>query len=350
METLSSEFTAAVTNVTVRGDKLRRAIAAHLEVRAVLELSVQLRKWGIDTLLIGSYARHTARYPGKDVDVFARFPSLDLNADPASVYNAVADVLIRHYGDRDADPAGRVTKQARSLKIAFTDPDEPDSDLSFSVDVVPAVPWGEHWGIPNRDVDQWSAAPDTRWVQTSPIKFQDDTEGLSTSSGSPTLGGDNAYCPTVRLIRQIRHFHLGDSRPGGLYTEIAAYNAWRDSQVTGDSWAELLSGTLREVGAGFRVAAASGMTDPILGTALRPALEPQQWLSAAVAFEGLAQLAATALASERCMAAKIWRQILGTNDRGSVLPLPNGCDDGGFPITSIAAVTESGSDEPRGFA
>ncbi len=72
METLNEQFAQAVRNVTVSGNKRDRAIAAHTEVRELLEADTELADWGIETLLIGSYARQTARYPGKDVDVFLR--------------------------------------------------------------------------------------------------------------------------------------------------------------------------------------------------------------------------------------------------------------------------------------
>jgi hypothetical protein len=56
MQTLSAEFESAVTNVTIHGEKQKRASAAHTEVRELLEDDRQLRDWGIDTILIGSYA------------------------------------------------------------------------------------------------------------------------------------------------------------------------------------------------------------------------------------------------------------------------------------------------------
>jgi hypothetical protein len=348
VETLTTEFGLAVRNVTINGAKLKRAIKAHTEVRELLEADAKLCGWGIDTILIGSYARHTARYPGKDVDVFLRFTKLSTADDPAAVYDAVAAVLIRRYGEKDVTAGGRVTKQPRSLKIAFSDPDD-DSDLSFSIDAVPAVPYGEHWGIPNRDTDKWQD-PDRRWVLTSPIRFAELTERLSTSDSTPAVGDANAYCPVVRLLRQARHVHLGENRPGGLYTEVAAYYAWTERRVTGESWAELLASSLRHVAAGFRSAAVGGLPDPELGTPMKPELAPEQWTHGADVFDGLAAKAAEALGSERCRAAFLWRQILGDNDRGPVLPLPSGCDANGFPVSAIAAVTESGSDEPRGFA
>lgn len=349
METLTTEFGLAVQNVTISGVKEKRAISAHTEVRGLLEADPTLCGWGISTVLIGSYARHTARYPGKDVDVFLRFTKLSTADDPGRVYDEVARVVIDRYGEKDVDPGGRVTKQPRSLKIAFSDPDEPDSDLSFSIDAVPAVPYGEHWGIPNRDTDKWQD-PERRWIVTSPIEFADRSERLSTSGASPTVNGTNAYCPVMRLLRQARHVHLGGDRPGGLYTEVAAYYAWSSGEVAGESWAELLAATLRRVAAKFRECAVGGLPDPVLGTPMKPELTPEQWTNGADVFDGLAAKAAEALAAERCRAAFLWRQILGDNDRGPVLPLPSGCDATGFPVTAVAAVTESGSDEPRGFA
>lgn len=351
MQTLPTEFGFAVQNVTMDEGKRKRAIKAHTEVRELLEVDPELCSWGIDTRLIGSYARHTARYPGKDVDVFLRLTGLNINASPKTVYEAVARVLIKKYGEKDVDPGGRVTRQPRSLKVAFTNPDEPDENLSFSIDAVPAVPWGEHWGIPNRDTTRWdSQTPEDRWVKTNPIKFADDSEALSVSSTSPTVGTTNAYCPVVRLIRQVRHVHLGEARPGGLFVEVITYYAWKNNKVTGTSWAELLARTLAAVANGFTDAAEKGLPDPVLNTSMKPELTPQQWQHAATVFHGLARQAQQALDADKCQAAKLWRDILGSNDRGPVLPLPSGCDASGFPIASVAAVAAVGSDEPRGFA
>lgn len=121
METLGKEFDQAVRNVTVSGVKRDRAIAAHTEVRALLEADPELCSWGIDSILIGSYARQTARYPGKDVDVFLRFNVLSVRHDPETVFNAVDRVLVAKYGLKDRDIGGRVTRQARSLKVDFPD-------------------------------------------------------------------------------------------------------------------------------------------------------------------------------------------------------------------------------------
>ncbi len=347
MEVLAQSFSKAKERVTISGAKRERAIKAHLEVRGLLESNAEMIAWGIDSILIGSYARHTARYPGKDVDVFLRFAGLSVRHDPDKVFGAVERILIAHYGLKEN--GGRATVQARSVKIDFPDSSNPGSDEDFSVDAVPAVPWGDHWGIPNHDRDRWKQNEE-RWILTDPIQFADETNELAVSKSSPQVYGEPAYRPIVRMLRQVRHTHLGEQRPGGLFFEIAAFYSWRDGVIDGSSWAELLRNTLAAVADQFRKASVGGLPDPILGTPLKPELTPAQWIAAAERLDYLTEQADLALDSDPCMAAKLWRQILGDNDRGPVLPLPAGCGANGYAIHNVSAVSSVGVDEPRGFA
>src|SRR5437867_11352586 len=111
METLAKQFDDALALIGI-GEKAIRAQAAHKEVRQVLESSETLREWGVDTILIGSYARQTAIYPGKDVDVLSKMTKLDTSASPKMVFEAVRDTLVNHYGRR-------ATPQRRSVNVAF---------------------------------------------------------------------------------------------------------------------------------------------------------------------------------------------------------------------------------------
>lgn len=278
--------------------------------------------------------------------MFLRFTALSIEDDLETIYNRVAQVLIGRYGL--VENGGRATLQARSIRIDFARPTG-QADLEFSVDAVPAVPFGEHWAIPNKDRRSWTEG-DARWIKTSPLAFAAAAEALSIRAGSPTVGARNAFKPVVRLLRQVRHTHLGDERPGGLYVEIAAYYAWDEGRVVGDSWAELLSGSLRELAVEFERAESKGLADPILKTPLAPALAPSHWRTAARTFDELADFAEQALAGSRCGAAKLWRQILGSNERGSILPLPPGCGADGRPVALATAVTATGPSQARGFA
>jgi hypothetical protein len=229
MERLEEQFEGALARIEVSGPKRDRAIKAHEEMRGVLEADPKLQEWGIETVLIGSYARRTGIYPGKDVDVFVKLTKLTTeSAQPATVYNRVRDVLVDHYGDR-AKP------QARSIKVEF----DFDGD-GFAVDAVPAVRMGERWGIPRRKTELWES-PDVaeRWVETDPEKL---AELTTERNKSPKVGPQGAYVPTVKLLRQTRRHHLGDQKPGGLYFEILTFWAYQSGAITGDCFAEILEG------------------------------------------------------------------------------------------------------------
>jgi hypothetical protein len=83
---------------------------------------------------------------------------------------------------------------------------------------------------------------------------------------------------------------------------------------------------------------------------MKPELTADQWNAAADVFHALAAKGKAALAADKCRAALLWREILGTNERGQILPLPDGCDAAGFPLSSVTAVGAVGSNQPRGFA
>ena len=224
MPNLRSQFEKALTNIEINGQKRKRAIDAHTEIRELLQQDEQLKEWGIEPLLIGSYGRDTGIYPGKDVDVFLRFTRLDTKVEPRAVFNAVWRVIVRKYGQY-GQGGGRAQQQARSVKVLFPDRDR-ISGGDFSVDAVPAVRHGELWAIPTKDQNRWVEG-EGRWVTTGAVLFGDLSTELNQSASSPKVGDRPAYKPIVKLVRQIRETHLGDKRPGGLYLEFVTFEAWR---------------------------------------------------------------------------------------------------------------------------
>ena len=334
VETLSEQFGEALSRIEIRGEKRQRAIAAHTEMRAWLESDPGLRSWGIDTVLIGSYARQTGIYPGKDVDVLAKLTALDVTASPQAVFDAVAGMLERKYGDR-AEP------QRRSIKVTF----DTDGD-GFAVDVVPAVPTAAHWAIPQRDRNLWTAVdPGARWVETDPEKLGELTKAQNTTLMVEDQG---AYVPTVKLLRQVRRHHLGEAKPGGLYFELLSYWAYEEKDVTGGSFAEVLAATLGS--AARRLSRGTVVVDPALGTPVSPAPERDELRAAEVLFSELARKAQQALASTRCPAGALWREILGENERGHCFPVPPGCDAEGRKLGPVSSVASTGPRESSGFA
>jgi hypothetical protein len=335
MERLEEQFEGALARIEVSGPKRDRAIKAHEEMRGVLEADPKLQEWGIETVLIGSYARRTGIYPGKDVDVFVKLTKLTTeSAQPATVYNRVRDVLVDHYGDR-AKP------QARSIKVEF----DFDGD-GFAVDAVPAMRMGERWGIPRRKTELWES-PDVaeRWVETDPEKL---AELTTERNKSPKVGPQGAYVPTVKLVRQTRRHHLDDQKPGGLYFEILTFWSYQSGAITGDCFAEILAQTLRAVTA--QLATGEATTDPVLGRPYKPTPEPTDLANAAEKFDELAAKAEEALRADKCKAAALWREILGKNGRGWVFGLPAGCDEQGNKVPVAGAVAARGSREASPFA
>ena len=320
MANIRNQFEQALTNIEVNGQKRKRAIDAHTEIRELLLQDEQLKEWGVEPLLIGSYGRDTGIYPGKDVDIFLRLTRLDTRAEPRVVFNPVWRVILRKYGQY-GQGVGRAQQQARSVKVLFPDRDR-ISGGDFSVDAVPAVRRGELWAIPTKDQNRWVEG-EGRWVTTGAVLFGELSTELNQSASIPRVGDRPAYKPIVKLVRQIRQTNLGDKRPGGLYLEFVTFDAWRSGLAGGSEWDVLLAWTLRCIADRFRQAGVNPLRDPVLGTPVDPPLSAGQVEQAAAIFEKLADAANRALPMNDTNAATEWRKILGGNDRANpVLPYP----------------------------
>ena len=347
MSNLRKQFEKALTLIEVKDQKRERAIKAHTEIRELLQQDEQLKEWGIEPLLTGSYGRQTGIYPGKDVDVFLRFTELDTRAEPKAVYDAVWCVLVHRYG-QCGQRGGRAQQQARSIKVLFPDRDDiSGTHGDFSVDAVPAVCDGTLWAIPTKDQNLW-AGGNGRWVTTGAVLFGNFSEELNQAATSPMVGDRHAYKPIVKLIRQIREAHLGDNRPGGLYLEFVTFEAWRSRLVTGSEWDELLAQTLQCIAARFDRAGVDPLLDPVLGTPVDPPLSEDEVKQAAAAFGKLNVTANRALDMKIADATILWREILGGNERADPV-FPNPLDAGGHG-GGTAAVIGVGTRTPRNEA
>lgn len=352
---LSSEFAEAQKNVNL-GRRRLVAQAAHLEVRAVLKLSTELRDHGLDDVLIGSYARDTGIWPGKDVDIFGKLNGESVDSiRPDAAYQLFLRALQSRY-------TGRLTEQPRSIKIDFGPTDErtPKDEylrerqasradvFPFSVDVVPAVRSGSIWAIPSHDRGEWQrTAAAELWVRTNPEKLTDLT---TERNKEPSVGGQGAFVPTVKAMRQIRRHHLGDAKPGGLYIELVLHEGFGDGEIIGESWADVTASALAFIARRLGLAVTRPVCDPVLQQPYAPAPPADQLAAAAGTFEVLASRAQQALSQEKCPAAATWRGVFGSNSKGAVFPLPSGCRfDGSIMVPAAASNPLRGSNEARGF-
>ena len=346
MVNLRKQFEKALKLIEVNGRKLDRAKDAHTEIRELLQQDKQLKEWGIEPLLTGSYGRQTGIYPGKDVDVFLRLTELDKRYEPKVVYDAVWRVIFQEYGQE----GGRAEQQARSIKVSFPDDDGTSGTHGdFSVDAVPAVRDGKLWAIPTKDQDHWVRG-EGRWVTTGAVRFGDLSTELNQAANCPMVGDRHAYKPTVKLVRQIRETHLGDKRPGGLYLEFVTFDAWRSGLINGTEWDVLLAQTLKYIANRLNRASEEPLLDPVLRTPVDPPLSEYEVGHAAAIFSQLAASANRALGMDIGGATTLWRKILGGNELAESV-FPNSQEaggNGGVKITAagVAASTRR-NDAPR---
>lgn len=323
MAELVKEFNEACSRIEPEDDDKANASSAHLEVRACLEGNEQLKGYGIDTILIGSYSRQVSIRRVKDVDVFSKLPDLDTDLTSTEVLDLFEETL------EDEFP-GRVDRQDRSIKVDFP-------EFGLHVDAVPARPAGEYWEVPDRAPDD-DPESDDNWQVTNP-------EGLGDlSSEMNDIGHFNAkYVPVVKLIRQARRANL-DKRPGGLFFEILTYHAFDgfDDEMKDKSKQRLFVAALRSIAGQLADFAAGGdVADPSMDGEIITIRATEVEIALATSkFAELADKAEEALDAEPCPAAKIYQDMLGKNEDGDlVFAMPSYCNADGTKRADIRTST-----------
>jgi hypothetical protein len=354
------------------GDRALVAIAAHVEVRSVLNASDELRTHGLDDVLIGSYARRVSIWPGKDVDVFGRLTAHTTDSiDPGAGYRMFGRAL------RPFDEQGRLAPQPRSYKVEFGPGRYPSSTairaaaseyewrpsrvervigslgklrFAFSVDVVPAVACGEHDAIPELGpADAWGIRQRTgRWCTTDPVALNDLTV---VRNRDPRIAGVGVFVRLVKEIKQIKTVHLPDVKPAALFYEFVLHEGFEAGEITGASWADLTSSALSYIATRLATVEADPVCDPVLHESYRPVPPHGDVDRARDAFDRLARSARHAVTTDqRCQAAVEWRQVFGGNrQHDAVFPLPAGCRATGHAMGAAAANTAVGGTAERSF-
>ena len=303
MALLLDQFKEARTRVEPTDADKRNAQSAHADVRSLLESNDELKSLDIDTVLIGSYRRHVSIRRMKDVDVFSELSTGALDLGPRGLLDLFYSILRAEYGN------ARVLMQDRSVKVAFP-------SLDLDVDAVPACPVAGHWQIPNR-TDR-----DEPWQETNP-------ETLTYLTEEMNAGHQDLYVPTVKLLRQVRRAHLA-KRPNGFLIEALTYQAFATGAARGSNTAEYFCSALAAVAVGLGAATERGIPDPTLpGHVIDTRATMEELETAARRLAELAVMAAEAMGEEdRCVAARIYQEILGRNsDDVVVFPMPEDCGE-----------------------
>lgn len=384
---LTTEFRGLQRGIAL-GTRRLVVIAAHTEVREVLAASERLAAMRLRAQLVGSYARRVAIWPGKDVDIFGLVEAPD-TTNPGVLHAAFGQALTGY------EQQGRLRAQPRSWLIDFGPDRLPSrtairkaaaehgwddnrvdavvaattggSLLPFTVDVVPARPAGNHFEIPQIDIVRRAdgrpeITADGRiakrmtgdWVLTNPLALNDLTTELN---GDLVVGGQGAFVPLVKHVRQIRGAHLDGIKPSSLFYEFALHAGVNDGEIAGESWADLTASATAYVHRRLTGLANDPVVDPILGTPYLPAPPADDLATAVDAWRDVTRRANRAvLATERCSAALAWQGVFGVNGRSDPLPVfptPPGCTGTGGTYgvadAGVAANAARGGDEERGF-
>lgn len=330
MAILSSQFSKALESIEPSADDKANAPKAHKVVRAALTSADELRAWNLNPVLIGSYKRDVSIRRVTDVDVFCRMDDIDDDVEGNTVLNKFFKVLDAEFGT-DNDGNKRVKRQARSITVEF-----PEYD-GLHVDAVPARKrYDGYWEIP---------ASDGGWQTTNPEK---QTE-LKTAMND-TFTGD--YVPLVKLIRQTRRTIL-DKRPGGLFAELAFYDACVNYKVRKEnltlgyvSAMEAIADYLED-----KVSWGKALPDPTMpGHALSFRATDNQWETARDRYRSAATKAREAYDEEDPGKAAVkFRELLGKNGDGDhAFPMPAGYNEDGTKRTSATLITPGASNVPAG--
>lgn len=353
-------------------DRALIAIAAHVEVRSVLRADPELQKHGLDDILIGSYARRVSIWPGKDVDVFGRLTRDDVGTiTPDSAYGLFGTALGPFANQ------GRLTPQPRSFKVGYSPRRLPGEQylrtaaadygwaqhrvdrvvreldqlaFEFSVDVVPAVAWDGHYGIP--EIGRYATTGERyrtgQWRLTDPIELTNLTQ---IRNRAPRIGGAGAYVRTVKTIKQVKAHHLAGTKPSALFYEFILHDGFESGAITGTSWADITASALTYISSRLHSLDQHPVCDPVLRQPYEPAPPVSDLSAATSAFDDAARAAQRAVrSSTRCQAAIEWRHVFGGNGQHEqVFPLPPGCRGTGATMGAAAANIAAGGTAERSF-
>ncbi|MCL8250366.1 nucleotidyltransferase [Aeromicrobium fastidiosum] len=311
MAQLATSFNTAQKNVEPSDEDRDNAPEAHQAVADVLKDDAQLKEWGIDPFLIGSYGRRVSIRRVLDVDMFCRLAELPDEVSAETVIAAVERVLGAAYDS--------VKAEGGSITVLI-----PDTDGLYA-DIVPARKAGAVWEI---------AVSDEGWVQTNPIQLAD----LKETKNEET---DELYVPCVKLLRQVRRTLCGRAKPGGFAVEMALFTAHEEGLVDGSSMSEFFTSAIEGVADVLARVANDGfeMPDPTIPGAALTFGDDADWDMVAGAFTSAAATAREALEmddEQSGKAALLLQSIFGSNeDYDQVFPMPNGYNDDGSPKASV---------------
>lgn len=199
MSLVLDAFQIFLQDISLPDSQLASAQRSNNALRTYLSSDDYFGRLTLDTFLNGSYARHTAVQPIKDVDLIVVVETDWMQADPSRAMESLRRKLAQRYTDR------RTRRRRRAVKVSLSD---------IRLDVVLAVaPDGldRPLRIPDREL--------RRWIKTHP-KGQ---MSLVKDLGARTNGN---YSRLARLLKAWARGRVAAAdRPRSFVLECAAYHA-----------------------------------------------------------------------------------------------------------------------------
>lgn len=197
MSLVDDAFQVFLRGISPPPTQISLARQSHNALRDFLETDSYFGDLTQGTFLNGSYARHTAIRPMKDVDIIAVVDTEWLQDDPSAAMKSLQRKLSQRYRD------WRTRRRRRAVKVGLS---------TISLDVVLAVaPNGlEHpLRIPDRDLKQW--------ITTDPKRQLALVADLTAKT-------DSNYSRLVRFLKAwCRERIPGPYRPSSFVLECAVY-------------------------------------------------------------------------------------------------------------------------------
>jgi hypothetical protein len=226
---LHDSFTTFISDITPDEKDISPAKEAHESVRKYLASPDGLGAKYADSFLAGSYARHTAISPVKDVDVIC-LTTYTTKDDPAVVLAQLRRVLSKNYKFDDT------VANRRSVMVIL-------DNTPLTMDIVPAIATGSHDSpifVPDKGDDHILKG----WVRSHPHRHL--TLAEARNAVSPKIKGAESYLSTVKMMRWWRHTQLTAKQrhPKGFLLEVMCLELM---PMVGTEWAQLVLATMTAI-------------------------------------------------------------------------------------------------------
>ncbi|QWT22088.1 hypothetical protein KPL74_08785 [Bacillus sp. NP157] len=331
----NSRFTSLLADIEPSSTTKGHASAAHTAVRSHLRSHAQFKdRWEGD-FLAGSYSRDTAIRPRHTADGHDR-PDVDIIIEtsfstsdaPDDVLNELADAL------RQTFHVERINK--RSVRVLTA---------NSEIDVVPVVPTGSVFELPDRDLG--------RWKTTNP-------PGHNTWSSDRNKAFSGRFKPLVKLFKWWRRENKTGKRPKGFVLEVlvSMYAPVNETHY-GEAFARMLEGLRDAHAAQAEMDIKPFINDPGLwGNDILSKVSMTDWKAFMARVKSHAALARRAQnETDEAEATRLWRIVLGERFPKGVAAVAAKATAGSTvavaPVAASAFVfpdVNATPTSPRGFA